>query len=209
MLIRSRALDRSRVTGVLLVMLLLASGGCIFSPDDDGPGDDVGPAPLPFPDTPDKLMTNFKNVYGGMDLVNYRDVILNPNYTFVLQDATVEQFGLPDNLFEYEDEVRIVDKMFSGQANSLGQVVAAIEIQSLQPQGAWLPVPDNDAYFGGVGALVRNYNTLIYFNISGDFRYEVRGDQLFYVVADTVMHDGVRTPHYTLLGQLDQTSITP
>ena len=75
--------------------------------------------------------------------------------------------------------------MFSGQPNDAGRVISTdIEIQVLQPQGAWLPVPEADPYFGDVpGALVRNYNMLIYFNMQGDFRYEVQGEQIFFVVA--------------------------
>ena len=62
--------------------------------------------------------------------------------------------------------------------------------------------------FGGIpGAQVRNYEILIYFNTLGDHRYEVRGEQLFYVEADTVMHDGAMTPRYRLAGQLDRSSV--
>jgi len=191
---------------LLLSLLLVAGGGCIFSPDDNPP--DILPPvdTLPFPDTPDKIIANFKTVYTDMDINLYRDEILSPDYTFVLLNETVEHFGLPDNLFEFEDEIRITGKMFSGQPNEAGRVLSDIEIQVLQPQGAWLPVPDNDPYFGGLGAQVRNYNTLIYFNMQGEFRYEVQGNQLFYVAADTVMHDGALTPRYRLLGQLDQTT---
>jgi hypothetical protein len=201
---------RSRETGLLLLMmLLLASGGCIFSPDDTGGDNPVEPpVGLPFPDTPDKLIANFKTVYSAMDINRYRDEILSPDYTFVLQAETVEEFQLSDNIYEYADEVAIADKMFSGQPNLQDRVLSAIEIQTLQPQGAWLPVPANDPYFGGFpGARFRNYSLLFYFNMQGDFRYEVRGDQLFYVTADTVMHNGVMTPRYKLLGQLDQTAV--
>jgi hypothetical protein len=200
--------SRSRAYCLLLLSLLLvAAGGCIFSPDNNGPEDNPPVVdPLPFPDTPDKIMANFKTVYTAMDINRYRDEVLSPNYLFVLQNETVELFGLPDNLFGFEDEVRITGKMFSGQPNEVGKVLSEVEIQVLQPQGAWVAVPNNDPYFGGLNAQVRNYNTLIFFNMQGQFRYEVQGNQLFYVAADTVMHDGVLTPRYRLLGQLDQTT---
>jgi hypothetical protein len=203
---------RSRSMSLLVLMLwLLAAGGCIFSPDDDG--DNNNPPPpttLPWPDTPDKLIANFKTVYSGMDITPYRDEVLSPDYTFVLQAATVEEFGLSDNIYEYADEIVIADKMFSGQPNLNGKVLTDIEIQVLQPEGAWLNVPANDPYFGGFpGAKFRNYSLLFYFNVQGDFRYEVRGNSLFYVTADTLLRNGVPTPYYRLLGQLDQTSILP
>jgi hypothetical protein len=185
--------------------LLLAAAGC---KDNDGPGPIVVPQyVLPFPDTPDRLMANFKTAYTTMDLDAYRDEVLRPDYTFVLQNETVERFGLPDNLFGFEDEGLITEKMFAGQPNEEGKVLSDIEIQVLHPQGAWLPVPEADPYFASVpGTLVRNYNILIYFNMQGEFRYEVQGDQLFYVAPDTVLHDGALTPRYRLRGQLDQTA---
>lgn len=196
---------------LLLMMLLLASGGCIFSPDDDGGDDPIDPPPtLPFPDTPDKLIANFKTVYTAMDINLYRDEVLSPDYTFVLQASTVEEFGLSDNIYEFEDEVAIVEHMFSGVPNRDGKVLTDIEIQVLQPEGAWLAVPANDPYYGGFpGAKFRNYTMLFYFNVQGDFRYEVQGNQLFYVTAEEEMHNGVMTPRYRLLGQIDQTSILP
>jgi hypothetical protein len=206
MLIRSRAMSL-----LVMMLLLLAAGGCIFSPDDDGNDNPPPPEPtLPWPDTPDKLMDNFETVYTGMDLVGYREEVLSPHYTFVLQNETVEEFQLPDNLYEFSEDVAIHDKMFSGQPNSDGKVLTDIEIQELQPEGAWLPVTATDPYFGGYpGAKFRNYSLLFYFNVQGDFRYEVRGNSLFYVTADTLMHNGVMTPRYRLLGQLDQTSAQP
>lgn len=74
------------------------------------------------------------------------------------------------------------------------------------PQGAWLAVPADDPYFGGFpGAQMCNYSVLLYFNVQGEFRYEVQGDQLFYVTSEMVQHEGVLTPRFHLLGQLDQT----
>ncbi len=145
-----------------------------------------------------------------MDLEVYRDEVLAEAYDFVLQASTVEEFGLPDNVFDRDAELAIAADMFSGQLNRDGKVLTDIEIQVLQPEGAWLPVPVVDPYFGDIpGALFRNYSVLIYFNVQGDFRYEVQGNQLFYVSPDTVMFEGAMTPCYRLRGQLDQTGILP
>jgi hypothetical protein len=73
-----------------------------------------------------------------------------------------------------------------------------------------LTVEPDDALFGGVaGAKVRTYSVLLTFDLGGDSRYEVSGLQLFYVVPDTVVVDGVRVPDYRLLGQLDLTGAGP
>jgi hypothetical protein len=200
-----RPVLRSLFAIVIVSAALVAVTGC--KDKDDPVVPQVPEYVLPFPDTPNQLMANFKTAYGDMDLAVYRDEVLADTYDFVLQDATVEEFGLPDNLFDRADELRITGKMFAGQPNDLGSVISSIDIQSLEPRGAWLAVPETDAYFGDAGTLVRNYNVLIYFNMQGDFRYEISGDELFYVSPDTVMHDGAMTPCYRLRGQLDQTSV--
>ena len=194
---------------IILIVLVLAGYVAIGCNDKDAPVV-LPPAPeytLPFPDTPDQLMENFETAYAGMDLAVYRDEVLAETYDFVLTAETVEEFELPDNVFDRDEELAIAQKMFSDQPNQNGVVVSNIQIQSLQPQGAWLAVPDTDPYFGNQpGVLLRSYDILCYFNAQGgDFRYEVRGNQLFYVVPDTVMHEGVMTPRYRLRGQLDQT----
>jgi len=192
---------------IVLVLAGLVASGCN---DKDDPVV-LPPTPeytLPFPDTPDQLMENFETAYAGMDLAVYRDEVLAETYDFVLTAETVEEFALPDNVFDRDEELAIAQRMFSGQLNSDGRVLWDIQIQVLAPEGTWLPVPVVDPYFGSVpGALFRNYHLLFYFNMQGDFRYAVMGNQLFYVVPDTVMHEGVMTPRFRLRGQLDQTAI--
>ncbi len=187
--------------------LLLTVSGC---KDKEGPVEppEVPENTLPFPDTPEQIMANFKTAYERMDINVYRDEVLADAYDFVLQMETVEEFQLPDNVFDRADELAIATKMFSGQPNASARVLTSIEIQALQPLGAWLAVPDDDPYFGAQpGAFFRTYYMLFYFNVQGDFRYEIRGNQIFYVVPDTVMHEGAMTPRYRLRGQVDQTSI--
>jgi hypothetical protein len=194
---------RMTIMVLLAGVLLLAAAGC---KDKDDPAPiDVPQDVLPFPDTPDQLMANFETAYAGMDLDVYRDEVLAEAYDFVLTPETVEHFGLPDGIFDLADELAITAKMFAGQPNEAGRVVSDIEVQVLQPQGAWLPVPETDPNFSGIpDALVRTYNMLIYFNMHGQFRYEVQGSQIFCVAPDTVLHEGALTPRYRLRGQVDQ-----
>jgi hypothetical protein len=194
---------------VSLAIAALAAPGC-YEDDPDTPPTVLPQYTLPFPDTPDQLMANFETSYPDLDLDTYRDEILADAYTFVLQQGTVEEFGLPDNLYNRDDELAIAEHLFSGHPNLNGKVLTDIEIQTLQPQGAWMPVAADDPYFGGVpGAQFRNYTLLFYFNVQGDFRYEILGNQLFYVTPDTVLYEGAMTPRYRLRGQLDQTGAMP
>lgn len=193
------------LTFAALACALTLTAGCNDKDDPAGP-----PPPeytLPFPDTPQQLMANFRTALTELDLAAYRDEVLAGEYEFILQQSTQEDFGLPDNILDRTDELEIARKMFTGQPNSRNQVISSIEVASMQPTTAWLPVPETDADFGDVpDALVCSYYFRIYFNMRSDLRYEVTGAQHFYVVPSTQMLGGVMTPCYRLRGQVDQSS---
>lgn len=190
------------LTFAALAAALTMTTGCNDKDDPTGPS-----APeyaLPFPDTPEQLMANFRTALTERDLAAYRDEVLADEYEFILQDATREDFGLPDNVLDRADELAIAEKMFTGQRNSLNQAISSIEVPTMQPQGVWTAVPETDLYFGDVpGALVCDFNILAYFNMQSYFRYEVRGLQRFYAVPDNRMYEGTLTPCYRLRGQID------
>lgn len=193
---------------VLLALALFAIAGC--SGDDDSQAGPNAPAyRLPFPDTPDQLIANFQIALTTLDLAAYRDEILADRYEFILQGPTVQEFGLPDGVFDRVEELAIVQRMFTGQPNEAGKVLTAIEVQSLQPHGPWLEVPQADVYFRDLpGALVRNYDLVIYFHLQDDSRYEVRGQQLFYATPDVRLFEGAMTQCYRLRGQLDACTLS-
>jgi hypothetical protein len=196
-----------RGLSALVVGVAVLVGGC----DQGDPPEQIEPSVgLPFPDTPDQLIDNFKTAYGGMDLEAYRDDVLSDQYTFVLQPETVEEFALADSLFDRDDELAIAETMFSGQPNAWDRVLTSIEMLELQPLSAWEAVPANDPYFGSLPETQRRrFSLIFYFAIQGDFRYEVLGAQVFYVECDSVLHRGVMTPRYRLRGQIDQTVLRP
>jgi len=190
---------------VALLAIVAALAGC----DDETAPPEPTPPP-PGATTPDKVIANFKAVYFGMDLASYRDFVLDDEYTFVLQPATVEEFGLADSTLDRAEELAVTERMFSGLADHLGQVITSIELQSLQPQGAWQRPEADDPYFGDVpGTLVRLYEITANVYIQGDFHYEMNGEQIFVVVADTFLVEGVPTPFYHLRGQIDRTVLSP
>ncbi len=162
--------------------------------DEDDP---AGPqAPDACFASADAVVAAFKTLYANQDLAAYRDDLLAPGYTFVLKPQAVIDHELPDDVLGYAQEVATTTAMFSGQPNALGEVLASIEFEAFTPQGGWLEVEPSDPNFGDVpGALVRTYAITMYFNITGEQRYEVRGSQLIYVTGD-FCH---------LLGQVDLT----
>lgn len=187
-----------------LAAALLLTTGCN---DKDDPQPPVPEYALPFPDTPDQVVANFRTVLTDLDVVAYRDEVLADEYAFILLDETVEEFALPDGIFDRDEELTIAQNMFSGQENAQGGVLTDIEVPLIQPQGAWTTA-DADPDFRAVpGGLVRAYNVLVYFNMRGDFRYEVRGQQFFCVIPDTQLFEGAMTPCYRLQGQRDGSAV--
>jgi hypothetical protein len=171
--------------------LALPLAGCKDQDDPTRPE-----APAPCFETADATVAAFRIAYQDQDLAGYRDDLLAPGYEFVLHPQAVVDFELPSDVFTYADEVAIAEAMFSGQPNSLGEVLASVDVEAFRPEGQWQNVEASDPNFGDVpGALVRAYSVQIYFNIEGDQRYEVSGSQLVYVTGD-FCH---------LLGQVDLT----
>lgn len=186
--------------------LVLPLAACNDKDDPTGPEPPVTVEPR----TPDGLMADFSAAYAARDLAAYRDGVLAPAYRFPMQAATVDEFSLPDSTLLFAHEVAIVEAMFSGQPGSEGEVLTGITIDTLQPQGGWLPVSDDDPYFGGVaGAQVRTYSLLFFFELTQDNRYEVGGLQMFYTVPETLLSDGEPVVRHRLLGQIDLTGDDP
>ncbi len=198
---------------VVVIGLAFAAGGCIFQPEDSpnnggGGGGDTG---LPFPSTPDQLIDNYKTVYQDKDIALYRDQVLSHDYKFVLQQGTVDEFGLPDNVYNYEEDVALQSRMFSEQpgheANGTTVVISSIDIPIMNGYDNWEPVSDSDTNFGGYpNARKRTYDVGIYFHVSGESRQlYVAGQTTFYVTARDSTYQGAPTLYYQLLGQEDHT----
>ena len=157
---------------------LVAIAGCKDN-DDPSRAERRRSTGLPFPDTPDQLMANFQTALTSMDLAAYRDEVLADRVrASCCRAATVEEFGLPDGVFDRVEELAIVAEDVHRPAQR-GRPGARRPSRSSpcsrKAPGCRCPAPD--LYFGDIpGALVRNYNLLIYFNLQGEFRYEVRGD---------------------------------
>jgi len=192
----------------MALAILIAPAGCIFSPDDDDPSDGPPPAAgLPFPGSKDQLIANFRQIYEDMDALEYKDVI-HRDYKTKLQASTVEEFGLPVAFFTYEDEVRIHQRMFSGDAltdpdGNAVPGVTSVEFSQFVQQDAWAVAPPNDPDFPNAEWAI--FNSEFQFTRTGYTTLVVRGPIKVYVTSRDSLHEGSSRPYYQMIGQVDLT----
>jgi hypothetical protein len=187
----------------LALLALLAMAGC-------GGSDPAQPAPqagLPFPDTANKLMANFRTAYVTRDYTAFAD-LLTPDYETVLQPGTIARFPDVGDMLEATEEYRIHERMFSGQAliDPLGANVPAvhsIEFTVFEPIGGWTPAMDSSMF---PGAESRLYDVVIVLDRGqAESQLEVHGNIQFFVTHSDSTADGVTRPYYRLRGQVDLT----
>ncbi|MBM4131939.1 hypothetical protein FJ250_13095 [bacterium] len=94
-----------------------------------------------FPDTPDKLMTNFVAMYTSLNAAALAP-LLHPQYVMYLQQSTYAEFPTVGTTLDTAEEQRIHERMFSGSdvTDPEGNLVPGIEeitFQTFERQGAW------------------------------------------------------------------------
>lgn len=147
-----------------------------------------------FAGTPDSLVGAFATFYAGRDLDGYAD-ILGQEFLFVTEGN--------GDLFNFDTELAIADRMFGGLPGTDGIVISAITVDGLDPVSVWQPTPPQDEHFGGMTeSLYRNYTVDFSFYIAGqDLRYRVRGPVRFHVLA----RDVAGPARYEIIGMTDFT----
>jgi hypothetical protein len=161
---------------------------------------------FPFPDTADKLMTNFKNAYGEMNVGEYSNV-LHSDFIFVFADWS--DVAPPSGIYTRDEDLQSTTNMFNGEQGQSpdGQPIPAVRdiaFQQLVRLTDWEDVPETDPYFPG--AIRALYDVHVVFNLvnEGWITITVDTQQLFYVraVAEE-QKDGNTQQHFYLIGQQD------
>ncbi|MCB1184991.1 hypothetical protein KDM41_16305 [bacterium] len=192
------------------VLMLIAPAGCIFSPDEPGPGDQPGPgggSELPFPDSETQLMENFREVYENMDFDGY-EAMLHRDFITLLQTGTQEEFPNVGPTLDREEEIDIAQKMFSGNAitNSQGELVpgiSSINFELFEQRGAWATSPASDVI---PNARFAQFEVRFLFDRGSESTLRVDGLIKFYVVSRDSTSGGVTRPYFQMIGQQDQTN---
>lgn len=192
-----------------VLALLIAPAGCIFSPDDDpAPPDTGGGQEMPWPGTADQLMKNFQTIYETRDFDEYRK-IMHPDFLTVLQDATVEEFPDVGKTLDVNEELKIHERMFSGDsvtdpAGNLVPGVLSISFSKFRALDAWaytpgdILIPEAEWAPFEVEFLFdrgQTYSTL-----------KVDGKINFYVTSKDSVYQGTTKKYYQMIGQRDLTS---
>lgn len=186
--------------------LVVLASGCIFSPEDDP--DPVPPPPVtyPFPDTYEKLMTNFRNAYDSMNIDEYRNV-LHTGYIFVFADGSPA--APTTGIYTREEDLQSTTRMFNGeQGQDLEGVVKPgvrdIEFSQLLRLTDWEEVPETDLYFPGAYRALYDVRVVFDLNTESTNTITIDSQQLFYLKSiDEEQDDGSTRTHYYLIGQQD------
>ena len=164
---------------------------------------------LPFPGSRDQLMANFQTIYETRDFDEYR-TIMHPDFLTILQENTTEEFPDVGTTLDVNEELRIHERMFSGEdvTDPQGDLVPGvlnISFDTFRALGAWTMSPANDiipnaewAPFDIVFLFDRgqSYTTLM-----------VVGTIKFYVTSRDSLHQGETKQYYQMIGQVDLTSL--
>jgi len=182
-----------------LALLVLAGGGCIFSPEPDP--DPGGPPPDPYiwPDTPDKLMINFERSYAEMNATEYENV-LHDDYKFIFIEYV--------EVWYRQQDIQSTTNKFEGNPGqnpdgSYRDPVQSISINTLIRQTPWEDVPANDPDFPSSKRAL--YQVQIVFTLEGgENTITVDSDQLFFVKSEEIdQGDGTTRTRFYLYGQRD------
>ncbi len=163
---------------------------------------------LPFPDSPDQLMANFQTIYETMDVDEYLK-IMHPDFLTILQDATSQEFPDVGTTLDVNEELRIHERMFSGEAVTdpdgyLVPGVRNISFNVLWPLDAWSLSPPNDIIPNAEWA---PFEVVFLFDRGQNFStLKVTGTIKFYVTSRDSLHEGTTKQYYQMIGQVDLTS---
>jgi len=165
-------------------------------------------APLPFPDSPDQLMANFQTTYENRFFPWHRD-LLHPDFLMILQQETVDQFPELGSTIDLNEELRIHERMYSGEnlTDPNGAFVPgmkSISFGTFRPLDDWQLSPANDPI---PDALFAPYEVNFLFNRGPQYsQISIKGQIRFYVTSRDSLYEGTVRPYYQMVGQVDLTS---
>ncbi len=170
--------------------------------------DDGNSVELSFPGSPGVLMANFQTIYETMDSEEYGN-IMHPDFLTILQQATIDEFPDVGTTLDVNEELRIHDRLFSGEAvtdpnGDLVPGVTNISFSRFIALDTWHVSPPEDIIPNAEWA---PYDVEFLFDRGQTFStLKVEGTIKFYVTSRDSMHEGSLRQFYQMIGQVDLTS---
>lgn len=202
-----RAHDFRRNVGRLLLCVLLGlAGGCGKTATEPPPPDDA-PGALPFPDEPDQVAANLLAAYEGRRL-DHVSHLLTADYVMPLQAQAANQYPDLGGAIERPEALRIHERLFAGRDvsdpnDALVPAVTAIDFQTFERAGAWLPAVSGDPYPGAEAAF---YDVVMLLDRgAGRSLLKVQGTLRLHVVERDSVVAGVTRPYFALRAITDLT----
>ena len=164
---------------------------------------------LPFPDSADKLMANFQTVYESRYSPGYRE-LMHPDFLTILQQSTTEEFPDVGTTLDFNEERRIHDRMFSGEAVTdpdgiFVPGVSSIAFNRFRALDTWVVSPPNDIIPNAEWAPIE---VDVMFDRGQSFStLKVQGTIKFYVTSRDSLHEGRIKKYYEMIGQVDLTNL--
>ncbi len=187
-----RSWSRAVLHATVLAMVLSMAAGCgVFSPDEGGGdgGGGGGPVAYPLAVTPDQLIANFVQAHIDREFNEY-DNLLGEEFQFWFAP---EDLNLAPNGFFWDRaaDVASTRRMFNGSEGqkpdgSVQPAVQKIELRLNPVEPAWTDA--GGEVVGGLttvpaGGKKRRYSVSMVVNYTaGDIVSQVNGEQLFYVL---------------------------
>lgn len=187
---------------ILMFAILLIMPGCN---DDKDPV--VVPVPDVGPETPDELMTRFKDAYSAMDPDKYL-ALLDQDFLTILSTRTIEDFPDVGTTLDFGEEEQIHQRMFSGEpvTDPLGNFIPAVEtiefvvFKSLDP---WARVGEGDRFPGTVWA---PFEVELIFDRGQDYAaLKLSGMVKIHARSHEVMVNSKKFTYYLMAGMTDLT----
>jgi hypothetical protein len=170
-------------------------------------GESIGVTQLPFPDSPQQLLENFRTAYETKDVVQYL-LIMHPDFETVLQTETMDLFPDVGSTLDRMEEQAIHKHMFPGMPvtdpdGNFVPGVQDIDFEVFVPVGVWEDAPDGD-YFPD--SQMAPYEVQITLNRGPSYStLRVEGLIRFYVMSREFEYQDGPRQFYQMVGQVDLT----
>jgi hypothetical protein len=189
--------------------MLTFSAGCIFSPKEPtGDGPDIDPDPtLEFPGSRDALMRNFRVIYETLDFEAFADM-MHEDYFMILQQSTIDEFPGVGLTIDLSQELRMHERMFSGDSlfdPDTGLAIPGISSISFglfDQISPWTLSPLNDPI---PDADFSEWDVNFTFDRAGFTTLSVEGTIVFYATSRDSLHEGIVQQYWQMVGQKDNT----